>query len=191
MRKRDTPYYWVYRVRGFAMAPLLTIMLLCRWNEVDLDLVVFPAGFAIFMIGLGIRIWAQMHLHYRLSVRKQLTTTGPYQYLRNPIYIGNMVILAGLCVMSELLWFLPMVMIYSLAVYHMVVRHEEAHLEQKYGEDYQAFLNRVPRWIPRIPRVQKDAKSVRHFLFPSVRVELYNFLFLAVPILKELIIDQF
>jgi len=173
------------------MAPLLAVMLLCRWNEVELDLAVFPAGAAIFLLGLGIRIWAQMHLHYRLSVRKQLTTTGPYRHLRNPIYVGNTIILAGLCVMSELLWFLPAVLLYSLLVYHMVVRHEEAHLEQKYGEDYRNFMRSVPRWLPRMSQANAEAKPVRQFFLPSVRVELYNFLFLAVPLIKELVIDRF
>jgi protein-S-isoprenylcysteine O-methyltransferase Ste14 len=190
MRKRDTPHYWVYRIRGFVMAPLLAVMLFCTWREVEFDAAVFPIGGAIFLLGLGVRIWAQMHLHYRLSVRKHLTTTGPYHYLRNPIYVGNMLILAGLCVTSEVLWFLPAVLLYGFAVYSMVVRHEEAHLTQKYGDAYRDFMAAVPRWIPSTLLPASTNTSVGRFFLPSVRVELYNFLFLAVPLLKEFIIDR-
>ncbi|MGI6398332.1 MAG: methyltransferase family protein [Desulfomonilia bacterium] len=89
-----------------------------------------------------------MHLHYRLKVHKTLTLTGPYLYVRNPIYIGNTLILAGITVLAGLLWFVPVMVIACGFTYHMTVLYEEGHLTRKYGQGYVEFLERIPRWLP-------------------------------------------
>ena len=189
MSKKAAPFYWAYRLRGTGMIPLIAVMLFCTWREIELDAVIFPLGGAIFLVGLAVRVWAQMHLHYRLEVRKHLTLAGPYRFVRNPIYISNIIILLGLTVMSELVWFIPVVLAYSLALYSMVVRHEEAHLTEKYGDAYRSFMAETPRWLPRMDAARAVATPVRQFFFPSIRVELYNFLFLLIPLIKEVVID--
>ncbi|HUW61174.1 MAG TPA: isoprenylcysteine carboxylmethyltransferase family protein [Candidatus Bathyarchaeia archaeon] len=151
---------------------------------------VFPAGLAIFAAGLGIRVWAQMHLHYRLKERKVLTTTGPYRIVRNPIYIANTLIMISASVLSELLWFTPFMLLWCAVLYSLVVRHEEKHLTSKYGQAYVDYVRQVPRWIPGIPDCLKVASPhVRHFMLRSLGAEMYCFLYIIPFVLKEVVSD--
>jgi protein-S-isoprenylcysteine O-methyltransferase Ste14 len=52
-------------------------------------------------------VWAQKHLGYRLKITQSVPTAGPYALLRNPIYIGNTLVILGAVVMSEVLWMVP------------------------------------------------------------------------------------
>lgn len=183
-------YRNVFKVRGLLMAPPVLFMSLVTMGEYERDWVVLPVGFAIFLMGVALRVWAQMHLHYRLSVHKTLTTTGPYALVRNPIYIANTTMLLGLTVSSELLWFLPVTLAWCVVVYHFVVRYEEAHLTVKYGDGYRIFMAATPRWLPRIPaRRLAVTHAMRQFLRPSISAELHCLL-LVIPFLaKEIFLD--
>jgi protein-S-isoprenylcysteine O-methyltransferase Ste14 len=81
---------------------------------------------------------------------KELVLSGLYRYIRNPMYAGVISILCG-----HFAWFGYWAMLaYTLAVFtafHLfVVRYEEPALRQKFGAAYEAYLGRVPRWIPKI-----------------------------------------
>ena len=188
MRTRHLPCYWWYRFRGWLMAPLALVMLLCKWHETESHVLAFGLGGAVFCGGWVLRIWAQGHLHYRLKVRKNLTTTGPYAYVRNPVYIANTLILIGMSIMSELLWLCPLAALYCAVVYTFVVRYEEGHLAAKYGGPYCQYLQRVPRWLP-LRRTWRGLVqlNVRPFLFDGIKSELHAVLLLALPLLKELV----
>ena len=178
----------IYKIRGILMVPPFLFLMLVFFRETEQDNIIWPIGLIIFGVGVLLRVWAQTHLHYRLKVRKVLTTTGPYAYLRNPIYIGNTVMMLGLTVLSELLWFLPVMFLWCVIVYNLVVRREEAHLLEKYGDPYSEFLRNVPRWMPAIRRGNSNAESSnqgRNFLWPSIVAELHCFLWLVPLVAKE------
>ena len=181
-------YRNVFKVRGLLMAPPVLFVLMVTFGEYEHDQVVWPVGFAIFLAGVALRVWAQMHLHYRLSVHKTLTTTGPYAFVRNPIYVANTTMLLGLTVVSELLWFLPVMLAWCVVVYHFVVRYEEAHLTVKYGAPYRAFVERTSRWLPRISDKRLAVThTMRRFLRPSIVAELHCFLLVIPFLVKEFI----
>jgi protein-S-isoprenylcysteine O-methyltransferase Ste14 len=162
-------------------------MVLCTWGECEHELLMATLGGAVFLCGALLRLWAQMHLHYRLKARKRLTRTGPYALVRNPIYIANTLLLLGLCIGSEVLWLLPLVLLYCGVVYTFVVRQEEAHLAAKYGPPYREYLSQVPRWVPRLGSWGGVRGRMGHeFLWPSIAAELHLLLWLAVPLAKEL-----
>lgn len=180
------PYNAIYKRRGLLMIPPCLFILFVFYRETESAALVWPAGLALFFAGVGIRIWAQMHLHYRLRERKVLTTTGPYTYVRNPIYIANTAMLLGLTVLSELLWFLPFMLVWCAVVYTFVVRREEAHLTEKYGAPYVSFLQNVPRWIPGVPAGTPVRAGVRRFAAQSVIAELHCLLLIVPFVIKEL-----
>lgn len=186
------PYKLVYKIRGILMVPPYLFMLATFIGETERDALVWPMGLVIFAIGVLIRIWAQMHLHYRLRIRKRLTTTGPYAYVRNPIYIANTTMLLGLTILSELLWFLPVMFVWCAAVYSFVVRREEAHLLGKYGEPYAEYLRKVPRWVPSLKQSMRNS-SVQHlardYFWQSVVAELHCFLWLL-PLIGKALFSQ-
>ena len=177
-------YHWFYRFRSFLVSPPLIVASFCFFRETEG--LVWPLGILVFLIGFVIRLWAQQHLHYRLRVRKHLTTTGPYAFVRNPVYIGNILIGLGATLVSELVWMVPITLLWYVIIYGFVVRHEETHLSEKYGEAYQMYTSEVPRWFPRLPGFSK-LELLNRFFYASVLKEGHCFLILFPYILKELV----
>ena len=80
---------------------------------------------------------------------RALVTTGPYRFIRNPMYAGLACLHAGLAIRLNVFWalfFLPVVLV---LVRHLVLAGEERYLEQKFGDEYRRYKARVPRWLPR------------------------------------------
>ena len=80
---------------------------------------------------------------------KELVMTGPYRYVRNPIYVGVLLIFLG-----HFLWFgywslLAYTLLAFVGVHLFVLLYEEPSLKRKFGTTYETYLKRVPRWIPR------------------------------------------
>lgn len=80
---------------------------------------------------------------------KELVITGFYRYVRNPLYVGVLLIFLG-----HFLWFgywtlLLYAVIAFIIVHVFVLLYEEPTLKKKFGTAYEAYLQRVPRWIPR------------------------------------------
>ena len=83
-----------------------------------------------------------------LTLRKKLVVEGLYKFVRNPMYIGILLILLG-----HVLWFRSVLLIlYAVsifAVFHLfVIFYEEPHLKKRFGDSYNQYLHRVPKWIP-------------------------------------------
>lgn len=175
----------IYRFRGVLVSPPLIFSLVWFHSELENDAFII-VGICIFLIGLTIRIWAQQHLHYRLKIKKKLTTTGPYHFVRNPIYIGNTLICVSLTVVSELLWLVPITFLWCATVYSLVVRYEEACLLKKYEQLYQKYILDVPRWIPQNLNFRKLG-LLNDFFSASVIAEIHCLLFLFPYILKEVV----
>ncbi|HNH49726.1 MAG TPA: isoprenylcysteine carboxylmethyltransferase family protein, partial [Myxococcota bacterium] len=75
-----------------------------------------------------------------------LVDVGPYARLRNPLYVGNMLLFAGIGVIQ---WPSALLCVPLLALYYQqIVRWEEENLQEKLGDPYRDYLRRVPRWLP-------------------------------------------
>jgi len=86
---------------------------------------------------------------------KTLVNMGPYAIVRNPLYIGNIIIATGLSVLSKLIWFTPFVILYFFTLYHFVVLYEEKKLSERWEDDYLAYFKEVPRWIPKLRNLHR------------------------------------
>ena len=175
-----------YRLRGFLIILPFVFALFSFAFETEIEWFVWPVGIIIFLLGLLVRIWAQQHLRYRLKVRKCLTTTGPYSFVRNPIYLGNILICLGLVVTSELLWLVPTTLLYCFCVYSLVVSYEERHLLEKYGESYRRYMLEVPRWCPQTIQL-KNLGLRNEFFRSSIIAEIHCFLALLPYLAKEIL----
>jgi protein-S-isoprenylcysteine O-methyltransferase Ste14 len=89
----------VYLLRGFLAGMPLIFAVFWFHNESENEYIIWPVGLFVFYIGMAIRIWAQQHLCYRLKFHKDLTFTGPYQFVRNPVYIGTITIFLGMTIL--------------------------------------------------------------------------------------------
>lgn len=142
------------KYRGFSYLPPFSFMAMTFYQEWEDDSVVWPLGIGIILIGVLVRLWATKHIGRRMpwmkKKGKKLVKTGPYAIVRNPLYIGNIIVALGLSVLSELAWFIPLLFLYLFIIYHLVVLYEEKKLLERWGDDYRAYLNEVPRWIPKL-----------------------------------------
>src|SRR5438132_1026907 len=79
-----------------------------------------------------------------------LIDTGPFGFVRNPLYIGNIALWAGFALTARLAWLAPAIAALLGREYHAMVRWEERLLESRLGTAYRDYAARVPRWIPAV-----------------------------------------
>lgn len=127
----------------FAFIALLVVLAKPRPVEV-------AVGFAFAAVGEAIRFWAAGHL----LKTKELITSGPYRYTRNPLYLGRLLILTGLCIMCRLPYYanwVVMVIGYAIFLGYYMPRKERvepARLRAIHGETYDRYFKAVPALIP-------------------------------------------
>jgi len=82
----------------------------------------------------------------------QLIVAGPFSYVRNPLYVGNMLLYVGVGIAANALapWLVLGAAAYFLFQYWMIVSLEEEFLEKKFGEVYRIYRQAVPRFVPRL-----------------------------------------
>jgi protein-S-isoprenylcysteine O-methyltransferase Ste14 len=85
---------------------------------------------------------------YRAATR--FVAAGPYRYTRNPDYIGQMLVYAGIAMVANSWWPLFLLPAVLYVVQRGVVRREERYLEARFGQEYRDYVARVPRWL-RLP----------------------------------------
>jgi len=102
-------------------------------------------GLNLICGGVALRSWSAGTLHKRT----QLATSGPYQLVRHPLYIGSFAMMLGFCILvddRENIWFVlgPILILYVLRALH-----EEKYLARAFPDQWPAFTQAVPRFIPR------------------------------------------
>ena len=109
-------------------------------------------GWALIVAGFALAIWSGLEFrrarttivpHERPSA---LVATGPYRFSRNPIYLADLVILAGVALAVGSPLALVLLVPFYLVLQHLFILPEEAVLEQDLGEDYLAYKAQVRRW---------------------------------------------
>jgi protein-S-isoprenylcysteine O-methyltransferase Ste14 len=83
---------------------------------------------------------------------KELVAVGLYRFVRNPMYVAGIVALLGWMFWSPSLPLIVAPFLFFIAAHLFVTLYEEPTLKRKFGEAYEDYLQRVPRWIPR-PRI--------------------------------------
>jgi protein-S-isoprenylcysteine O-methyltransferase Ste14 len=122
----------------------------------DHDTVLDLVGFGIALLGQTLRAAV---VGYAYIIRggknkqvyaEELVTRGFFNHSRNPLYVGNLLVLLGLLV----IWNSPLAYLigipFFLLGYVAIVAAEEAFLRRKFGADYDAYAGRVPRWWVRL-----------------------------------------
>ena len=182
--------HWVFHHRGiFANVPLVFAFFLTR-GETQNTALAWSLGFGFLLLGMAVRVWAQQHIHHRLVKELELTRTGPYQIVRNPLYIGNTLLILGAVAFSKLLWLLPFALLWCVIFYSIIVHYEENGLAKHFGAPYLEYKARVPRWFPhRFPRLG-DIHFTNEYLGRAVFAELQCFLILIPFVLKDLFLSS-
>ena len=110
-------------------------------------------GTIVFALVLALVAWAISTMTRAGSnVPTRLPTTsivetGPYRFMRNPIYLGMVLGLIDFAIAFNSLWLLVRLAPFALVIRDGVIAREEAYLERKFGEVYLAYKSRVRRWL--------------------------------------------
>ena len=106
-------------------------------------------------VGEVLRLQAVRHIGAVSRTRTDrlgpLVASGPFRWVRNPLYIGNIALWIGLTLTAGLPWLAAPVALLLALEYHAIVRWEEQLLAARLGEPYRRYVEMVPRWMPRQP----------------------------------------
>jgi protein-S-isoprenylcysteine O-methyltransferase Ste14 len=118
-------------------------------------------GVPLSLLGLALRAWAAGCL----AKNQDLATGGPYAYTRNPLYIGTLLVAAGLAAASRSIGLAALFTAVFLLVYLPVIQNEEQHL-RKIFPAYAEYAGRVPALIPRLsPAGGRESNPFRTRLY--------------------------
>lgn len=142
-----------FKYRSYTPIPFLILMFIFQ-ESTPLTLVI---GFAIALIGELIRFlgvsWAGSETRTTGGVGGTfLVISGPFAHVRNPLYVGNILLYFGLGIMSFALFpYLQIgAIIFFLFQYYFIVSEEEKYLLEKFKDDYKDYCKNVPPFFPRI-----------------------------------------
>ncbi len=103
-------------------------------------------GIGLCSLGLALRAWASGHIRKG----KELTTSGPYRYSRNPLYLGNLIIGLSLVLSSRSIWVLLAFTAYFVLFYPLAIKIEKEKMERVFPEEYRNYKNKVPIFFPKL-----------------------------------------
>ncbi|MGE5314995.1 MAG: methyltransferase family protein [Acidobacteriota bacterium] len=149
----------IFELRGYTPIPFILLMLIYAeptWGSI-------AAGLAIALAGEALRFWGVAIVGTETRTTgpvgaTNLITDGPFAYVRNPLYVGNMTIYFGFGIMSNALmpWLAVIALVYFIVQYHLIVSREEEHLRAAFGEEYARYCANVPRFFPRFTPYQAE-----------------------------------
>lgn len=153
---------WVRRLRvggallGYgAMLAFLIYPPLVAWAQLALPLWLRWAGLAIMALMLPFVYWLFSNLGNNVtptvSIRKehQLVTTGPYRYIRHPLYTFGFLLMTGMSLVAAN-WFLFVTLMLAMTALLERTKQEEANLLARFGDQYAEYMQRTGRYIPKI-----------------------------------------
>jgi protein-S-isoprenylcysteine O-methyltransferase Ste14 len=103
-------------------------------------------GMVLIFLGEGLRIWAAGHL----QKNEVLTVTGPYAYVKNPLYIGSIFITAGFCILGNNIYLLAAALF--MFCFHYIPykkKVEGDRLKKIFGNRFEDYDEKVPDYLPR------------------------------------------
>ena len=147
---------WLYPV-ALVAAPALV-----AWSLFSLPSWAHWAGVVVAVLCQPLVWWAQRSLGDNVTTtvvtrkKHQLVTSGPYRWVRNPLYSIGVLFLASLGLIGGS-WFLLLASAAALGAVTLRLPKEEAQLEQRFGEDYRSYRKQAGRFLPRL----RSAEAIR------------------------------
>jgi protein-S-isoprenylcysteine O-methyltransferase Ste14 len=123
---------------GFALAAFYLWIARPNW----ISLIV---GAIVTLPGILLRGLASGHV----KKNEELTTSGPYAYTRNPLYLGSLIMAVGFAIAARSIWVLIVMVVMFAAIYLPVIRAEEMFLRSAFS-NFDEYAQNVPRLLPRL-----------------------------------------
>ena len=130
---------FVQRLRvGFGFLLLVAFAWLSQPSPISMVI-----GLPVSALGLSLRAWAAGHL----AKDQKLASTGPYAYIRNPLYAGTLIVALGIVIACREIWLATIFAAVFSLIYLPAIELEEQHLRDIFPE-YAAYANQVHRFLP-------------------------------------------
>ena len=166
---------FVFSFRSFTPVPLAILLIYFSSPIYPYSLI----GLVFVLVGEIIRMSAVSHAGGRTRTTKvgapSLCTSGPYSRTRNPLYLGNVIIYSGVCLLSGgpyLVEMFSITLIYFIIQYTLIISLEEETLTTLFKDDYLTYCKNVPRLFPRLISWQREpVKNTSLSLLKTLRTE--------------------
>ena len=183
---------FLFKHRSFTPIPLMIIVILF-FRPIDYgknNLMLNLCGFFISIIGEFIRVLGIGFSFSGTSGRENylradnLNMTGIYSIVRNPLYIGNVLIYSGILVVFSNLFAILIFDIFIILQYYFIILSEEGYLRKKYGKDIDLYFKNVSRIVPNFKNYKKPILkfSLKKIIF-NENDSIFNILMMLVLIL--------
>jgi protein-S-isoprenylcysteine O-methyltransferase Ste14 len=144
---------WMFTYRSYTPLPFLLAMVIFARPT----LVTMLCGLLVVLVGESIRFWGVSIVGSETRTTGGvggtfLIVTGPYAYVRNPLYVGNMLLYTGVGIMSWALfpWLFLAAIVWFYVQYYLIVTREEEYLAERFSGAFAEYCLHVPRFIPRL-----------------------------------------
>ncbi|HPN37045.1 MAG TPA: isoprenylcysteine carboxylmethyltransferase family protein [Melioribacteraceae bacterium] len=145
----------IFKYRSYTPIPFLLLMVIFQQPTIQTLLI----GFIMVLLGEFFRLWGVSYAGSETRTTgavggTYLVVSGPYAFVRNPLYLGNILLYCGVGVMSNALfpYLLIVAFLFFYLQYRIIINEEEGYLIKAFGESYQKFRSNVPRLIPSIKK---------------------------------------
>ena len=176
----------LFRNRGWLPVLFLAVPLVAPGRQTALSwafgALLVAAGEAFRLAGVAA---AGTTTRRRSRAVQRLVTYGIFAWMRNPLYVGNLLAWLGVAVASGVLWFVPVAALLFAVEYSLIVRFEEGVLESTFGDEYLSYKRRTPRWLPRPPRVAATGEHDWREAWWSERSTLLQYAVLAAALVAK------
>ena len=131
------------------------LLLQSQGMAVGLTLSIWLIGLLPLLVGVGLYFWCAGAFTFigkgtpaPFDAPVFLTREGPYQWVRNPMYIAGFLMISGEAILFHSLLLVGYMLLIGVVVHLFVVLYEEPSLRRRFGASYEAYLRTVPRWLP-------------------------------------------
>ncbi|RPI29443.1 MAG: isoprenylcysteine carboxylmethyltransferase family protein [Acidobacteria bacterium] len=129
----------------------------------------FYPGIVLAGLGSALRVWAAGHL----NKGRELATSGPYSWTRNPLYLGSFFMGLGFTLAAANFWLAVLFPVLFVAIYIPVMKREEQELTRTFGVGYAVYRDQVALFLPLNPpfiprREEGDSKPTGNFQWGKV-----------------------
>jgi protein-S-isoprenylcysteine O-methyltransferase Ste14 len=173
-----------FKFRGFTPVPLVILVLVFAKPS----LISLLSGIGIMVLGEMIRIWGVAYAGGATRTRDVgapfLVTAGPFARVRNPLYLGNILMYSGAALIANiwLPWLVFLTWLFFGIQYRLIVDLEEEKLAELFKDQYQKYKSQVPRFIPSFHRL-KDQTDTQPNYAMALKSEKSTFMSFAIIII--------
>lgn len=152
-RPNTLPWPPMIYIAAAALAVVLHFVVPLPWLPDPLREFLFAVGWLVVAGAVVIDVSAMRAMRRARTTimphraAEHLVTSGPFSFTRNPIYLGNTMLMIGIGLIVGIAWFILLAPLAAFATTRLAIEREERHLATRFGRKYRDYAKKVRRWI--------------------------------------------